>query len=1039
MATIPSDPLFSNQWHLRNTTPGLLDLNVVDVWDDYTGAGVQVAVIDDAVQRTHPDLDGNYSVAKDWDFRDNDTDPSGLSSDRHGTAVAGIIGANEGNGIGGVGVAYDATIFGFGINYDNTLVQRATEAINNASGLEQKLGINREADVVNMSFSTYSYFDVGRDSAQMAALNTAIDNAAIFGRDGLGTILVKSAGNRRSSNFDTNAMSWNANPHTISVAAVDQNGFVSSYSSHGASVLVSAFGTPGQVVTTDRTGSAGYKSGDYTSTFNGTSAATPMVSGVVALMLEANPNLGWRDVQEILAYSARHVGSNVGSDTRGSEEYAWSFNGANNWNGGGLHFSNDYGFGLVDAKAAVRLAETWGSNSQTSANDTTVFRDFLNTSTTISSGISGTSFSQFINSNIEIEHVEVDVNFTQWHDLGDLELRLLSPDGTSSILIDNSGENNGSSTGGFGSGRWEFFSNQFRGEDTLGTWTVQFFDTDSNTISPITVNDIDITFYGQAASNNDTFIFTEEYSNEEYSNYDGLFGHRTSINGGIGTDTINAAAVDSNSTVNLTTGTGSIDDVAITVSGIENVFTGDGNDSLFGNASNNSLSGMRGNDYLYGYAGNDYLSGGTGSDRMYGGTGNDRFVVDSTGDVVVEYANQGSDRVYSSISYTLGNNLESLTLTGTASSGRGNSLNNSISGNSSNNYLYGYAGNDYLLGYAGNDYLSGSSGNDYLNGGTGSDRMYGGTGNDTLSGSSGNDYLNGGTGSDRMYGGTGNDRFVVDSTGDTVTEYANQGSDRVYSSISYTLGNNLENLTLTGTASSGRGNSLNNSISGNSSNNYLYGQGGADTLIGGSGNDYLDSDTLGAVDTIGDRLDGGDGNDTLQGEAGNDILLGGSGNDRLTGDDSSSNFGDDNLAGGTGNDTLTGAGGNDTLVGGSGSDTLSGTNSILDGAGEIDIINPGDYGASDRIILGTSSSIYYNGAGLDYAVIDDFDRYSYFGETDFDKLQIHGSLSSYSLSSYTGTVSGISMNNGTRIGLGSEIIAYVDSSGLLTSADFITV
>ncbi|MEQ9355834.1 M10 family metallopeptidase C-terminal domain-containing protein [Coleofasciculus chthonoplastes] len=582
---------------------------------------------------------------------------------------------------------------------------------------------------------------------------------------------------------------------------------------------------------------------------------------------------------------------------------------------------------------------------------------------------------------------------------------------------------------------------------------------------------------------------------------------------------------------------------------IENANGGSGNDTIKGNSARNVLNGNGGNDYLYGYAGNDYLSGssgndylnggtgsdrmyggtgndtlsgssgndylngGTGSDRMYGGTGNDSFVVDSTGDTVTEYANQGSDRVYSSISYTLGNNLENLTLTGTASSGRGNSLNNSISGNSSNNYLYGYAGNDYL------------------------------------SGSSGNDYLSGGTGSDRMYGGTGNDRFVVDSTGDVVVEYANQGSDRVYSSISYTLGNNLENLTLTGTASSGRGNSLNNSISGNSSNNYLYGQGGADTLIGGSGNDYLDSDTLGAVDTIGDRLDGGDGNDTLrgeagndtllggsgndrltgddssinfgndslsggtgndtlygyagndtldggagsdsldgstgndrllgqggadtliggsgndyldsdtlgavdtigdrldggsgndtlQGEAGNDILLGGSGNDRLTGDDSSSNFGNDSLDGGTGNDTLTGAGGNDTLVGGSGSDTLSGTNSILDGAGEIDIINPGYYDASDRIILGTSSSIYYNGAGLDYAVIDNFDRYSFSGETEFDKLQIHGSLSSYSLSSYTGTVSGISMNNGTRIGLGSEIIAYVDSSGLLTSADFITV
>jgi Ca2+-binding RTX toxin-like protein len=211
------------------------------------------------------------------------------------------------------------------------------------------------------------------------------------------------------------------------------------------------------------------------------------------------------------------------------------------------------------------------------------------------------------------------------------------------------------------------------------------------------------------------------------------------------------------------------------------------------------------------------------------------------------------------------------------------------------------------------------------------------------------------------------------------------------------------------------GNSAANFLRGGNGNDRIYGQGGADTLIGGNGNDLLDSDTLGALDTIGDRLDGRAGNDTLLGEAG-----------------------DDTLDGGTGNDTLTGAGGNDTLIGGSGSDVLSGTNSFLDGAGEIDVFNPGDYGASDRIILGTQSSIYYNGAGLDYAVIDNFDRFNFSGETDSDKLQIHGSVSDYTLNSFTGTVAGISMNNGTRIGLGSEIIAYVDSSGLLTSADFVS-
>ena len=628
MATIPLDPLFPNQWHLQNTTPGLLDLNVVDVWDDYTGAGVQVAVIDDGVQYTHPDLNGNYSILKDWDFGDNDPDPSGLSSDRHGTAVAGIIGATEGNGIGGVGVAYGSTIFGFrGLSFQNV-----TDAINNASGLLQTGGVNREADVVNMSLGTGGIFVDREDIPLFSALNTAIDNAVIAGRDGLGTILVKSAGNSRGINSDTNASSWNANPHTISVAAVDQNGFVSFYSTHGASVLVSGFGTPGEVVTTDRVGSEGYAFGDYTPSFNGTSAAAPMVSGVVALMLEANPNLGWRDVQDILAYSARHVGTDVGFGTNGSEEYAWEFNGANNWNGGGLHFSNDYGFGLVDAKAAVRLAETWGSNSQTSANIATLSSDFLNTSTTINpgnNGFGGNSFSQVIGSNIDIEYIEVDVNFTQWHDLGDLEIRLISPNGTSSILVDNSGENNGSFIEGFGSGRWEFFSNEFRGEDTSGTWTVEIFDIDSNIISPITIDDIDITFHGKTASDDDTFIFTEEYSD-----YAGAFSHTTSISGGIGIDTINAAAVNSNTTINLTTETGSIDGVAITTSEIENAFTGDGHDLIIGSAVDNSLSGMRGDDSIYGNSGDDFIDGGAGNDVLHGDAGNDTLIGNAGDDLL---------------------------------------------------------------------------------------------------------------------------------------------------------------------------------------------------------------------------------------------------------------------------------------------------------------------------------------------------------------------------------------------------------------------
>ena len=597
MTTLPSDPLFPNQWHLQNTTPGLLDLNVVDVWDDYTGAGVEIAIIDDAVQRNHPDLNDNYSIAKDWDFEDDDTNASpsqgGFRIDSHGTAVAGIIGAEANNGIGGVGVAYDSTIFGFkGLSFSNI-----EDAINSASGRDISNG-DKTADIINMSFGPTNFFD--RNSSRIAA-NQAATDAAIYGRDGLGTIMVKSAGNARTNNQDTNARLLNTNRHVITSAAVNQDGFVSDYSNHGASVLVSAFGTPGQVVTTDRTGNQGYNFTDYTSTFNGTSAAAPMVSGVVALMLEANPNLGWRDVQEILAYSARHVGTNVGSGTNGSEEYTWSFNGANNWNGGGLHFSNDYGFGLVDAKAAVRMAETWGSNSQTSANDVVVSADFLDTAVTISQ--SGTAFSRTVSNSVDIEHVEVDVRFSKWYDLGDLEMRLISPDGTTSILIDNSGENGGTSSGGF-TGRWQFSSHAFRGENAVGTWQVELFDADNTSVSPITIDDIDIRFYGQASSIDDTFIFTEEYSD-----YDNLFGHSRFISGGVGFGTINAAAVDSNSQIDLNTGIGQIDGVGIDISSIESVITGDGHDMLTGNSSNNVLVGMRGDDSVTGGDGDNILNG----------------------------------------------------------------------------------------------------------------------------------------------------------------------------------------------------------------------------------------------------------------------------------------------------------------------------------------------------------------------------------------------------------------------------------------------
>jgi Ca2+-binding RTX toxin-like protein len=203
-----------------------------------------------------------------------------------------------------------------------------------------------------------------------------------------------------------------------------------------------------------------------------------------------------------------------------------------------------------------------------------------------------------------------------------------------------------------------------------------------------------------------------------------------------------------------------------------------------GNGLDNEIIGGEPNNVLSGLDGNDTLDGGTGADTLIGGIGNDVYVIDNAGDVVTELAAEGTDRVVSSISYVLGGNLENLSLTGGAPrNGTGNSLNNVITGNAGANTLDGAAG------------------------------------------------------SDTMRGGAGNDAYVVDNAGDVVTEFIGEGTDTVRSGINYTLGAHVENLELTGSATRGTGNVLNNILTGNGLGNTLLGGDGHDTLIGRGGSD----------------------------------------------------------------------------------------------------------------------------------------------------------------------------------------------------------
>jgi VCBS repeat-containing protein len=472
------------------------------------------------------------------------------------------------------------------------------------------------------------------------------------------------------------------------------------------------------------------------------------------------------------------------------------------------------------------------------------------------------------------------------------------------------------------------------------------------------------------------------------------------------------------------------DDTLTGSSSADSVSGGMGNDSLVGNSGSDTLAGDGGddtlsggssNDVMSGGAGNDSLDGGSGNDTMAGGTGDDVYVVNATGDSVVENVGEGTDIVLSSVTYSLGAEIENLTLTGTSGiSGTGNALANVIVGNSGSNTLTGNAGDDTLDGGSGTDTLLGGADNDSLAGGSSNDRLEGGTGNDTLDGGSGNDT---------MIGGAGDDVYVIDNTSDTVTEAANEGNDTIQSSVTWTLANNFENLTLIGAAAiSGTGNALANVIVGNAAANTLSGGDGNDTLDGGAGTDSL------AGGNNNDSIAGGAGADTLDGGAGNDTMAGGDDDDTyyvdsisdsiielagggtdsvnssvsytlaaevenltLTGSSGISgtgnslanlitgNIGANILDGGDGNDTINGSSGNDTIFGGAGADSL-------DGGGNDDRVTGG--AGNDTINVGSGNdTIYYTSVLDGYDVILNFDATGGAGAQDIVDLdQLFDSL-----------------------------------------------
>jgi subtilisin-like proprotein convertase family protein len=581
--TLPIDTLFSKQWNLTSSISGI---NISKAWQNYTGAGVKIGIVDDGIDYNHPDLNPHYLFNLDYNAVVADNNAYGSSTDRHGTTVAGIAAASrEGSGI--VGVAYDAAIAGFRISYSTSSPSTLADALNHL--------VTGGMDVANASWGYSTAFQDNFES-NFSSSRTAIENVVSNGRGGLGINLVFAAGNNRSAGDNVSYHNYQNSPYVITVAATDNIGWHTPVSNPGAALLVSAPGT--SLMTDDRVGSAGYSSGDYTSSA-GTSYAAPMVSGVVALMLQANPDLGYRDVQEILAYSAKQTDlTNPG----------WLTNGAHNWNGGGLHFSHDYGFGLVDATAAVRLAESWQTQS-TFANMSTESATHIDNAK-IPDGTGSLQSTINFGLSLLLDKVVVDLNITHPR-VSDLTVTLTSPDGTTATLVAHPASGTGSGI------VFETSANNFWGEDARGNWTLTVTDNVSGSVG--TLNSWTLQALGDAPDTPTTYVYTNEFATA--AGADRAVLHDTS-----GAAGINTAAVTTDCYLDLHAG--ALDTIAgrtVMIAAdtiLKFAWAGDGNDTIIANDAGNIIQGGRGNDRIV---------DGLGADTFYGGPGSDSFVFLSMG------------------------------------------------------------------------------------------------------------------------------------------------------------------------------------------------------------------------------------------------------------------------------------------------------------------------------------------------------------------------------------------------------------------------
>jgi subtilisin family serine protease len=421
-----SNPLFSSAWHLYNngTSPFSvmgIDHNAQPVWNQgVTGAGVTVAVIDEGVMRQHEDLISNEKTGYSYNFVSKTSDPTPPIAESHGTKVAGVILATN-NHLGSVGVAHQARWIGYRLDFEDA------DALNALAGTPPNT--QNASSVIDISNNSWGETAFGGLGSAGTLYRSTIATGATQGRGGKGIVYIFSAGNsgdpRKGFTEDANYKVPQNLPQVISVAAVGSNGQLADYSTRGSVVLVSGLSLGyknGQLLGKGITTTKPYNttsSEKYDFNFNGTSAAAPNVSGVVALMLQANPNLTYRQVRWILAQTSRKT------DTT---DASWQPSAL------GATFSHAYGYGIADAGKAVELAK----NPPILGTQKSCVIDPVNSTTITPISSSATLPSQRVFNaasctitNIEFVEVETQFNHASF---GGLSLQLTSPNGYVSIL-----------------------------------------------------------------------------------------------------------------------------------------------------------------------------------------------------------------------------------------------------------------------------------------------------------------------------------------------------------------------------------------------------------------------------------------------------------------------------------------------------------------------------------------------------------------------------------------------------------------------------